>query len=100
MLVQYKAMEKAEKGAEFRWQDGDQFAKEVERMDPLLELAKCAEDNAPEGFRLCSNPFFLKFCSRTVFNPDDKGLFKWNLPAARPLEESAWKRATEGAAGR
>src|SRR5262249_39643508 len=23
-----------------------------------------------------SNPFFLKFCPRIVFNPDDKGLFK------------------------
>jgi hypothetical protein len=76
VLVQYKAMEKAEGGAEFRWRDGDQFAKEIERMDALLAvLAKCAPDGAPEGFRLCSNPFFLKFCSRVVFSPDDKGLF-------------------------
>jgi hypothetical protein len=76
VLVQYKAMEKAENGAEFRWQDGDQFTKEIERMDALLaELAKCAADNEPDGFRLSSNPFFLKFCSRIVFNPDDKGLF-------------------------
>lgn len=76
VLVQYKAMEKAEESAEFRWQDGDQFTKEIERMDGLLaELAKCAPDHAPEGFRLCANPFFLKFCSRVVFNPDDKGLF-------------------------
>jgi len=76
VLVQYKAMEKAENGAEFRWHDGDQFTKEIERMDALLaELSKCAADSAPEGFRLCSNPFFLKFCSRVVFNPDDKGLF-------------------------
>lgn len=76
VLVQYKAMERAEQRAEFRWQDGDQFTKEIERMDALLaELAKCAADDAPEGFRLCSNPFFLKFCSRVIFNPDDKGLF-------------------------
>jgi hypothetical protein len=76
ILVQYKAMEKAEDGAEFRWREGDQFSKEIERMDALLaELAKCAGDDAPEGFRLCSNPFFLKFCSRVVFNPDDTGLF-------------------------
>jgi hypothetical protein len=76
VLVQYKAMEKAEDGAEFRWRDGDQFTEEIERMDALLaELAKCASDAAPEGFRLSSNPFFLKFCSRVVFSPDDKGLF-------------------------
>jgi hypothetical protein len=33
VLVQYKAMEEAENGAEFRWQDGGQFAQEIERMD-------------------------------------------------------------------
>jgi hypothetical protein len=76
VLVQYKAMERGEHGAEFRWQNGDQFNKEIERMDALLaELGKCAYNDQPEGFRLCSNPFFLKFCSRVVFNPDDKGLF-------------------------
>jgi hypothetical protein len=75
--LEYKAMEKAQDGAEFRWwREGDQFSKEIERMDALLaELAKCAADEAPEGFRLlCSNPFW-KFCSRVVFNPDDTGLF-------------------------
>jgi hypothetical protein len=77
VLVQYKAMEKVSGGsAEFRWQDGDQFAKEIERMDALLvELPNAALDAVPEGFRLCNNPFFLKFCSRHVFDPDDKGLF-------------------------
>jgi hypothetical protein len=76
VLVQYKAMEKAEERVAFRWQDGDRFSNEIERMDVMLaELAKCAVDDAPEGFRLCSNPFFLKFCSRVVFNPDDTGLF-------------------------
>jgi hypothetical protein len=76
VLVQYKAMEKAEERVAFRWRDGDQFSNEIERMDAMLaELAKCPVDDAPEGFRLCSNPFFLKFCSRVVFNPDDTGLF-------------------------
>ena len=76
VLVQYKAMEKTGDDPEFRWRDGDQFTKEIERMDALLaELAQCGLDHAPEGFRLCANPFFLKFCSRVVFNPDDKGLF-------------------------
>ena len=76
VLVQYKAMENGEKGPEFRWKEGDQFTDEIARMDAIFcELAKCPADNAPHGFRLCSNPFFLKFCSRMVFNPDEKGLF-------------------------
>jgi hypothetical protein len=50
-------------------------------MDALLaELAQCGPDHAPEGFRFCANPFFLKFCSRVVFNPDDKGLFSGSRP--------------------
>mgnify|MGYP001093487353 CR=1 FL=1 len=45
-------------------------------MDTLLaELDKIAPDANPDGFRLNSNSFFLKFCSRIVFNPDDRGLF-------------------------
>jgi hypothetical protein len=70
-------MEQAKDGAEFRWRDGDQFTQEIKRMDTLLaELAKCGADGAPEGYRLCSNPFFLKFCPRVVFNPNDEGMFK------------------------
>lgn len=49
---------------------------ELERMDKLLEqLERIEPDTDPDGFRLTSNPFFLKFCSRIVFNPDDRGLF-------------------------
>jgi hypothetical protein len=45
-------------------------------MDKLLEeLAKIEADTDPDGFRFSSNPFFLKFCSRIVFNPDDRGMF-------------------------
>ena len=76
VLVQYKAMERGSDGPEYRWQEGDQFMDEIARMDTILaELAKCSADTAPDGYRMCSNPFFLKFCSRMVFNPDDKGLF-------------------------
>jgi hypothetical protein len=77
VMVQYKAMdERGDDGPEFRWQDGDQLAIEIQRMDDLLaELSKIAPDNDPDGYRLNSGPFFLKFCSRMVFNPDDKGLF-------------------------
>jgi hypothetical protein len=45
-------------------------------MDKLLEeLDKIEPESDPDGFRLNSNPFFLKFCSRIVFNPDDRGMF-------------------------
>jgi hypothetical protein len=77
VLVQYKALEKSEHGeAEFRWAAGDQFMSEIARMDALLdELAKVEADEDPDGFRFNSNPFFLKFCNRIVFNPDDRGMF-------------------------
>ncbi|MBN9585744.1 MAG: hypothetical protein J0G34_10145 [Afipia sp.] len=76
VLVQYKALEKAAKQHEFRWGKGDQFEIELVRMDSLLEeLDQVQPDSDPDGFRLTSNPFFLKFCPRIVFNPDDKGMF-------------------------
>jgi hypothetical protein len=77
VMVQYKAMEKGDDEPEFRWRPGDQFEQEIERMDALLaELKKITPGNDPDGFRFSDNPFFLKFCPRVVFNPDDRGLFK------------------------
>lgn len=77
VMVQYKAMEKGASQAEFRWKAGDQFVEEIDRMEKLLtELRKLQSSNHPDGFRFSDNPFFLKFCPRVVFNPDDKGLFK------------------------
>jgi hypothetical protein len=76
VMVQYKAMERAKFGPEFRWKDGDQLAEEIRRMDKILaELAKVPADADPDGFRFTQNPFLLKFCSRINFDPDDKGLF-------------------------
>lgn len=77
VFVQYKALEKGEHGeAEFRWTKGDQFMNEVARMDTLLnELAKIEPADDPDDFRFNSNPFFLKFCDRIVFNPDNRGMF-------------------------
>jgi hypothetical protein len=75
-MVQYKAMERGSDKPEFRWQDGDQLADEILRMDEMLaELAKVPPDDDPDGFRFTHNPFLLKFCSRMDFDPDDKGLF-------------------------
>lgn len=94
VMVQYKAMDKGTVHAEFRWKKGDQFDQEVARMDAvLLELRKIVSGSDPDGFRFSDNPFFLKFCPRVVFNPDDKGLFKGIY---LPLD--LWKRAF--AAGR
>ena len=94
VMVQYKAMEKGTDQAEYRWQAGDQFVQEIERMDALLkELRKIHSGSDPDGYRFSDNPFFLKFCPRVVFNPDDKGLFKGIY---LPLD--LWKRAD--AAGR
>jgi hypothetical protein len=72
ILVQYKAMESASgEGAYFKLPN-KQLTKEIARMDAITALLKkcptCAE---PSRFRLIGNPFFLKFCSRTIFNPDD-----------------------------
>jgi len=76
VMVQYKAMERRADASEFRWQNGDQFTQEIRRMENLLsDLRGIASGDHPDGFRFTDNPFFLKFCPRVVFNPDDKGLF-------------------------
>lgn len=79
VMVQYKAMEREddENGvghAVFRL-PSHQLTEEIARMDALLtELKACVANTAHDGFRLTENPFFLKLCSRLVFNPDDIGL--------------------------
>lgn len=91
VLLQYKAFEKPGEQHEFRWRDGDQFTEELRRMDEMLEeLEKADPDTDPDGFRFNHNPFFLKFCPRISFKPDDKGMFPgiyiphglWKLLAA------------------
>ena len=77
VMVQYKAMEQGTNGAEFRWRGGDQFMQEVQRMEEVLyNISKIQSGRSPKGFRFSENPFFLKFCPRVQFNPDDSGLFK------------------------
>lgn len=66
----------------------DQLTKELERMDRLVEaLADHAIDDEADGFRLTTNPFFLKICPRIRFSPDDASLSKGMY---LPLEY--WKR--------
>jgi hypothetical protein len=70
VLVQYKAMESGARGPEFRLPNA-QLDAEILRMDALLAaLRQCASDSTRDGFRLHENPFFIKLCSRLVFNPD------------------------------
>ena len=89
VMVQYKAMEKRGKVNEFRWQPRGQFSDEIGRMDTLLrELRKMPSGHDPDGYRFTDNPFFLRFCPRVVFNPDDTGLFNGIY---LPLD--LWKRA-------
>jgi hypothetical protein len=79
VMVQYKAMERADRRngpaeAVYRLPDA-QLKEEIDRMDSVLSALKaCAPNTDIGGFRLTENPFFLKLCSRLVFNPDDVGL--------------------------
>ena len=51
-------------------------------------LSTVPSGSDPDGFRFTDNPFFLKFCPRVVFDPDDTGLFNGIY---LPLD--LWKRA-------
>lgn len=79
VMVQYKAMEREDgpngvPQAVFRLPN-TQLAEEITRMDALLAtIQACPANTSHDGYRLTENPFFLKLCSRLVFNPDDIGL--------------------------
>lgn len=79
VMVQYKAMEREGRRdgaaeAVYRLPDA-QLKEEIDRMDTVLRaLQACVPNTDIGGFRLTENPFFLKLCSRLVFNPDDVGL--------------------------
>lgn len=79
VMVQYKAMEREDRRvgpaeAVYRLPNA-QLKEEIDRMDTVLSaLTACAPNTGIGGFRLSENPFFLKLCSRLVFNPDDVGL--------------------------
>lgn len=77
VMVQYKAMEQEGGEERFRWNAGDQFTEELARMDSLWrEINEAGTGDAPSTFRFSNNPFFLKFCSRVVFNPDSTDMFQ------------------------
>ena len=76
VMVQYKAMEKGtDEQVGYRPSNDRNLVKEIARMDALLaSIQACAPNRSHDGYRLTDNPFFLKLCSRLVFNPDDIGL--------------------------
>lgn len=103
LMVQYKAMELESevddvdedmlvREALYRFPD-KQLTEELERMDELLAAFKHhATDNSVDGFRLTTNPFFLKVCPRLRFDADDAGMSKgmylpldyWKLLSEHP----------------
>jgi hypothetical protein len=110
VIVQYKAMEKADDGAVFRFPNV-QLTDEIARMDRALQdLRQCSPNIERNGFRLLDNPFYLKFCSRLIFNPDDAGLVPgmylpldyWRLIEADPslVGPGGGRQVTFGNVGR
>lgn len=76
VMVQYKAMESESGERRFRWRRDGQFMKEIERMHATWrDLENEAVSSDPDAFRLFTNPFFLKFCPREQFRPDDISMF-------------------------
>jgi hypothetical protein len=74
VMVQYKMMQH-ENGESFFRIPNQQLNTEIDRMEKLYcELQKCEADESADGYRFNNNPFFIKLCSRILFNPDDVGL--------------------------
>jgi hypothetical protein len=94
VMVQYKAMETEGEGEPIYRLPNTQLDEEISRMEGVIEAIRPA--GAPidhRGFRFSFNPFFLKLCSRLVFQPDDVSL----MPGMYiPLEK--WKLLANSAA--
>jgi len=75
VMVQYKAMDRVGNAEPIFRLPNAQLNEELSRMDTILSSLRGAEHIEDHlGFRFSSNPFFLKLCSRIVFNPDDVSL--------------------------
>lgn len=73
-IVQYKMMEDRGSGAFFALPNS-QLQTEIARMEQTLAtLDNASELSDPIGYRLVANPFFLKFCPRMIFEPDNMAL--------------------------
>lgn len=73
VMVQYKGTEKALNTDLFRFPN-EQLTAELERMDRVTRLIEApTKEVLAQDYRLCGSPFFLKFCPRDSFNPDNYG---------------------------
>jgi hypothetical protein len=70
VFVQYKMLE------EDGYRPDNQLDQEIQRMQQLLAASAASNPNHCDGFRIHSNPFFLKLCPRIDFAPEDIGLSK------------------------
>lgn len=74
VMVQYKVMEKEDKEFVFRLPN-DQLIEEISRMESIRSMLNSkANSDSINDFRLDLDPFFIKFCPRLDFEPDDAGL--------------------------
>lgn len=78
VMVQYKAMRYESDRWTFRWQEGDGFVGQIQRMEDLMNKIEPLreDDEHPQGYRFSSNPFFIKFCKRVAFDPATPELFR------------------------
>lgn len=81
IMVQYKMLERENGSYVFRLPNS-QISEEISRMDSILITINNKYDNGSiKDYRINENPFFIKFCPRFDFRPDDIGLSKgWYLP--------------------
>jgi hypothetical protein len=89
-FIQYKMAEPQGKTHIFRFPNS-QLTEELERMDKLFKVVQAdlaARGNAlaASDFRMLSDPFFLKFCPRDAFDPDQNEQIKGML-----IPISLWK---------
>ena len=77
VMVQYKAMRYESGRWVFRWQEGDSFMGQIQRMEALRSWIEPLGESKehPHGYRFSSNPFFIKFCKRVAFDPATPKLF-------------------------
>lgn len=68
IFVQYKMLDNDE------YRPDQQLYRELERMKTLLQGCSSCAPNSWRDFRLHSNPFFLKFCPRIDFVPENVSL--------------------------
>lgn len=93
VLVQYKAMNQEDGVATYRLPD-ENLTREIERMQAInSQLSQVPVEATKENFRLSSEPFYIKLCARSQFNPDDIKLFpgmyfplgQWHCVANDPV---------------